>query len=120
MIRRPPRSTLFPYTTLFRARPSQSPAPLTRYNVGNCMKNWILPTGCVFLAALLSSQPAPREQVGPLPGGGFLLNSGWKLDPVGKQIPLDTLPMTSVLTPDGKHMVLLNAGYRPPSIMAID
>src|SRR5258708_27162605 len=28
MIRRPPRSTLFPYTTLFRSRPSASIEPL--------------------------------------------------------------------------------------------
>src|SRR5574341_2125055 len=27
MIRRPPRSTLFPYTTLFRSRPDARPAP---------------------------------------------------------------------------------------------
>src|SRR3712207_8326705 len=27
MIRRPPRSTLFPYTTLFRSRQDQEPAP---------------------------------------------------------------------------------------------
>src|SRR5256885_9786023 len=27
MIRRPPRSTLFPYTTLFRSRPGQRPLP---------------------------------------------------------------------------------------------
>src|SRR3989441_11285502 len=27
MIRRPPRSTLFPYTTLFRSRGNRSPAP---------------------------------------------------------------------------------------------
>src|SRR6266496_4132038 len=27
MIRRPPRSTLFPYTTLFRSRPSRAAAP---------------------------------------------------------------------------------------------
>src|SRR5947209_16782512 len=27
MIRRPPRSTLFPYTTLFRPRPPSPPAP---------------------------------------------------------------------------------------------
>ena len=46
----------------------------------------------VSLVAMLSSQPAPREQVGPLPGGAFLLNSGWRLDPVGRQVPLDTLP----------------------------
>src|SRR2546430_12959769 len=28
MIRRPPRSTLFPYTTLFRSRPRRTAAPL--------------------------------------------------------------------------------------------
>src|SRR2546430_15017930 len=33
MIRRPPRSTLFPYTTLFRSR--KWPAGLTRLNIGN-------------------------------------------------------------------------------------
>src|SRR3712207_8928840 len=30
MIRRPPRSTLFPYTTLFRSRPRAQPAALVR------------------------------------------------------------------------------------------
>src|SRR2546429_2300952 len=30
MIRRPPRSTLFPYTTLFRSHPNDPPAPLSR------------------------------------------------------------------------------------------
>ena len=41
----------------------------------------------LLLAALAStaivvvSQNARREQVGPLPGGGFLLNTGWKLQP---------------------------------------
>jgi YVTN family beta-propeller protein len=70
--------------------------------------------------ALLSSQPAPREQVGPLPGGGFLLNSGWRVDPVGRQIALDTLPMASALTPDGKYLLVLNGGYKPPSVSVIE
>ncbi len=74
----------------------------------------------MLLAAILISQPAARVQVGPLPGGGFLLNSGWKLQPAGKQIALDTLPMSAVLTPNGKHMVVLNGGYRPPSITVLD
>src|SRR2546427_4894918 len=30
MIRRPPRSTLFPYTTLFRSRRPKSPRPIQR------------------------------------------------------------------------------------------
>jgi YVTN family beta-propeller protein len=72
------------------------------------------------LGALLSSQTAPREQVGPLASGGFLLNTGWRLQPVGKQIALDTLPLSSVVTPDGKYMLVLNCGYKPPSISVID
>jgi DNA-binding beta-propeller fold protein YncE len=75
---------------------------------------------CVALAALLSSQPTPPERVGPLPGGGFLLSSGWRLEPVGTQIPVSTFPMGSALTPDGKHMFVVNGGYRPPSISVID
>src|SRR4051812_39245891 len=79
-----------------------------------------LATGCVCLVALLSSQTAPREQVGPLPTGGFLLNSGWRVDAVGRQVPLSTFPMASALTRDGKHLLVLNGGHRPPSVSVID
>ena len=75
---------------------------------------------CLRSRRLLSSQSTPREQVGPLPTGGFLLNSGWRLDPAGKQVPLSTFPMSSALTPDGKHLLVLNGGYRPPTISVID
>lgn len=81
---------------------------------------WILGVGLVSLAAMLSSQTAPREQVGPLPTGGFLLNSGWRLDPAGKQVGLSTFPMASAITPDGKHLLVLNGGFRPPSVSVID
>src|SRR5438552_9699176 len=87
---------------------------------GSPKSRFAFAAGVIALAALLGSQPAPREQVGPLPGGGFLLNSGWRLDPVGKQVPLDTLPMSSVLSPDGKYLLVLNGGYRPPSISVIE
>src|SRR4051812_7555205 len=80
----------------------------------------VLAVAFVSLAALLSSQSTPREQVGPLPTGGFLLNSGWRLDPVGKQVDLSTFPMASALTPDGKHLLVLNGGYRPPTVSVID
>jgi DNA-binding beta-propeller fold protein YncE len=79
-----------------------------------------LAVALVSLVAMLGSQPAPREQVGPLPGGAFLLNSGWRLDPVGRQIALDTLPMSTALTPDGKYLLVLNGGYRPPSVSVIE
>jgi DNA-binding beta-propeller fold protein YncE len=80
----------------------------------------VLVLAFAFLAAMLSSQPAPREQVGPLPGGSFLLNSGWRLNPVGRQVALDTFPMSSALSPDGKYLLVLNGGYKPPSVSVID
>jgi YVTN family beta-propeller protein len=74
----------------------------------------------ICAAALLVSQPAPREQVGPQPGGGFLLNSGWRLQPAGTQVPVDTFPMSAALSRDGRHLLVLNGGYKPPSISVID
>ena len=74
----------------------------------------------ISLAALVRTQPSPREQVGPLPGGGFLLNTGWRVAPAGKQVPLDTLPMATALSPDGKYLLVLNGGYRPPCISVIE
>jgi YVTN family beta-propeller protein len=71
-------------------------------------------------AAFVFSQPVPREQVGPLPDGSFLLNSFWRVNPVGRQVPVDTLPLASALSPDGKYLLVLNCGYRPPSVTAIE
>jgi DNA-binding beta-propeller fold protein YncE len=71
-------------------------------------------------AALLGSQPASRELAGPVAGGGYLLNSGWTIRPAGRQAPLDTFPMSMALSPDGKYLLALNAGGRPPSISVLD
>lgn len=71
-------------------------------------------------AALVLSQPAPREQVGLLPDGAFLLNSGWKIKPVGTMIPVETFPMSSVVSPDKKYLLVLNGGYNPPTVSVID
>jgi YVTN family beta-propeller protein len=89
---------------------------------GSLPYRFALALACLALAsaALLTSQPAPREQVGPLPGGAFLLNSGWRLDPAGRQVPLDTLPMSTALSPDGKHLLVLNGGFNPPSVSVIE
>src|SRR5688572_15938504 len=70
-------------------------------------------------AYLVSQSSTPRQQVGPVEGGGFLLNSGWKLQPAGRQVPLDTLPMASALSKDGKYLLVLNGGYNPPSIAVL-
>ncbi|MBL8231582.1 MAG: bifunctional YncE family protein/alkaline phosphatase family protein [Bryobacterales bacterium] len=75
----------------------------------------------VWVAAnTLVSQPAAPNRPGPLPKGGFQLVSGWRLMPAGKQTPVDTFPMASALSRDGRHLLVLNGGYNPPSISVLD
>lgn len=47
-------------------------------------------------------------------------NSDWKVTPAGARIPVDTFPMSQALTPDGKLLLVLNAGLNPPSVSVID
>ena len=70
----------------------------------------------VVCAGVLCSQPSWKEQVGRMPDGSFMLPTGWRIQPVGQQVPLDTLPMSSILSHDGKFVLVLNGGYKPPSI----
>jgi len=70
-------------------------------------------------ASILCSQSGGREQPGPQPGGFTLLPNGWGIQPAGRQIPLDTMPMSTALSPDGKYLLVLNGGYRPPSISVL-
>lgn len=73
----------------------------------------------LFAAAGLLAQ-TPEERVGPLPGGGFLLNSGWTLKPAGQQLPVGTFPMSEAVSENGKYLLVLNGGYDTPQIGAID
>ena len=81
---------------------------------------YLIPFLLVGGAAYLISQPTPRETVGLQRDGSVLLNSGWRLRPAGRQIPLDTFPMSTAMTPDGRFLLVLNGGYRPPSVMVLD
>jgi DNA-binding beta-propeller fold protein YncE/phospholipase C len=75
----------------------------------------------IFLtASVVLPQQSSQEQVGPQPDGSFLLSSGWRIKASGTQIPVSTLPMASVVTPDKKFLLVLNGGYDPPTISVID
>ncbi len=80
----------------------------------------LIATVILIAVALVSSSQPPREQVGPLADGGFLLNSGWRVKPAGTQVPLDTLPMSSILSKNGRFSIVLNGGYNPPSLSVLD
>ena len=49
-----------------------------------------------------------------------LFAQDWKVTPAGQQIPVDTFPMSQAITPDGKLLLVLNAGLNPPSVSVID
>ncbi len=85
-------------------------------------KYWQFALFILCVGVLSSQQPSGREQVGKLPDGSFLLSTGWRIKPVGTQVPLDTFPMSSALSRDGKYLLVLNGGYRPPtiSVLAVD
>jgi DNA-binding beta-propeller fold protein YncE len=80
----------------------------------------VLAASTLAAAGLLVSQPGAPETVGPRPGGAFLLNSGWLLKPAGRQVPLSTGPQATALSPDGKYLAILQAGYLPPSVSIHD
>ncbi|MBS1830460.1 MAG: beta-propeller fold lactonase family protein [Acidobacteria bacterium] len=72
------------------------------------------------IAGIVVSQPASRIQTGPRPDGSVLLPNGWSIRPAGTQTDVDTFPMSSVISRDGKYLLVLNGGYNPPSVSVID
>ncbi len=65
----------------------------------------------ILFVSALCSQPSGQERVGLQADGSFLLATGWRIKPVGTQVPLDTMPMSSALSRDGKFLLVLNGGY---------
>src|SRR2546426_4458117 len=51
MIRRPPRSTLFPYTTLFRSEVAERPVPIGNPQACNIEHGLVLESPCSILQA---------------------------------------------------------------------
>lgn len=73
--------------------------------------------GLGLIASLaLFSQPEGMRVVGPQTDGSVLLPTGWSIRPAGRQIPVDTFPMASAISPNGKLLAVLYGGYNPPSL----
>src|SRR5256712_8750695 len=62
MIRRPPRSTLFPYTTLFRSVAGAGIANWQSYYGQNLIDQWMIP----FFGASVYDDPAIYEKSSPI------------------------------------------------------
>ncbi|HEX5431316.1 MAG TPA: bifunctional YncE family protein/alkaline phosphatase family protein [Bryobacteraceae bacterium] len=81
-----------------------------------CGLKQIVPIALAVCAAILCAQPSSPERIGKQADGSFLLPTGWRINPAGEQIPLDTLPISTAVSKNGKFLLVLSAGSDPPSI----
>lgn len=51
---------------------------------------------------------------------GFLLPNGWRVTPVGDQVPLTDLPFNILVTPDSQRAIVTTNGYNAHEISLID
>ena len=77
----------------------------------------VLATGAWTAAAPIGSD----EHAGPQGDGTSITPVGWRVTPVGQQTTLGSLPTASVLSPDGRELLVLNAGDYPiESLQVVD
>src|SRR6185503_11745532 len=62
----------------------------------------------------------PGASPGPLGGGVTLLPNGWKIQAAGKHMAIGDLPLNMALSPDGKQLIVANAGYAAPTLRIVD
>src|SRR3712207_7313025 len=73
MIRRPPRSTLFPYTTLFR---SDRPEPMLQRIISARQ------VGVQYVQPILAGDLGQRAVIAPLNGGGVVDEASERAEPL--------------------------------------
>lgn len=73
-----------------------------------------LTAGALLLPAWGQVRPGRQSN------GGVLLPTGQRITPAGTQLVLNSLPMAAELSPDGRHLLVLQAGYETPSLTVID
>jgi YVTN family beta-propeller protein len=82
----------------------------------------VLLVGFAVSALLIKAQALPP--VPPSPGamsdGTILLPNGWRLSPAGRHLPVGTLPLNVVQTPDSKYLIVTNNGLATPSLTIVD
>ena len=78
---------------------------------------------CVAVLIWVAAGPVPAlGQAGPgiQTDGSILLPTGQRITPAGTQVPVNSLPLTLELSPDGSHLLVLQAGYETPSVAVLD
>src|SRR5581483_3571708 len=93
------------------------PATIRRLTLG-CAAVLSFALGSIWVVA--RAQTAPPPQAAATPGaqsdGSVLLSNGWRVAPTGRSIPVGPLPLSIVVSPDGKYAVVSSNGIAKPSL----
>ena len=72
------------------------------------------------VSPLAQRPPAPPEWPGLKSGGTVLLPNGWTVAPAGRSLQVGDFPMSMVLAPEGRHLIISNNGWTKPSLTLVD
>ncbi|HSE42872.1 MAG TPA: alkaline phosphatase family protein [Acidobacteriota bacterium] len=72
------------------------------------------------LLSLSAFATSPNNTPGLQQKGVILLPNGWKIQPAGRHITVDDLPLEMVESKDGNYLIVTNNGYSPPVLTVVD
>ncbi len=87
-----------------------------RRNRGSCRTTALLAAACAI--ALAQADTAREQDVRPDIYG--ILPTGQRITPAGTQTPVNSLPISAELSPDGRYLVVLQVGFETPSMVVLD
>ena len=77
----------------------------------------------LVVIAAVRAAPAPDPETPRRPGRGAndtLLPNGWRIAPAGRHLQVGDLPLSMVLSPDGRYAIIENNGYAKPTLTVVD
>ncbi|MGI8612738.1 MAG: bifunctional YncE family protein/alkaline phosphatase family protein, partial [Nocardioidaceae bacterium] len=81
----------------------------------------LLGTGTAIAGGLLHAGPQAKvPHAGPQGDGTSITPAGWYVDPAGRQTQLGDLPTAEALSPNGRWLVVMNAGQATQSLQVVD
>ena len=78
-------------------------------------------TAAALVASVLAVSPGKAQtQLGRQADASVILPTGQRITPAGTQVVLNSMPLTAELSPDGRYLLVLQAGFETPSVSVID
>ncbi len=80
----------------------------------------ILIVASVLGTGTLPTQSGAQLQVGRQSDASVILPTGQRITPAGTQLIVNSMPIAAEVSPDGRYLIVLQAGYETPSLSVID